>query len=137
MTEKVMVNRDMIDSFLELEYKTNIGMKPSKNLIKNMLKLVNGTGQALGREKITSDPYYNKIEHKHVSYESVRNKIKPSPVRKSTKGIIYNSQVEEFQREKKRQRKSKNLRVDISLDNLHPEVMTKKCVFRRGMLILS
>lgn len=48
----------MIDSYLSLENKTNIGLKPPKKLINDIIKCVTDKNSPAKRENMASDSYF-------------------------------------------------------------------------------
>ena len=77
LTEKIIINKHLIEEFLSLEDNTNIGLKPPKKLVENILKWIGNTSQ---NQKKTNDLIYYSYptqNKKLVSYNDLREKKKP------------------------------------------------------------
>ena len=74
LSEKFSINTEMIESYLSLENKTNIGLKPPKKLINDIIKCVSEKKSPAKRENMTSDPYFKNTSAKSNNHSVVERK---------------------------------------------------------------
>lgn len=93
----MVINKHLIDEFLSLEDNTNLGLKPPKKLVRNILNLIGNRP-----EKEEKDNWYHSTPpqiYKRVKYSDLREKKKNNVIIKNVKEYtIEDSVVKEFQK---------------------------------------
>ena len=103
LTEKINVNKHLIDSFLSLESETKIGLRPPRKLIENILKCIENESK---NEKERIHPLYyslpKKKDKRKINYQDLREIKKPVAKAIKRKHTIEDHLIENYKDEKRK-----------------------------------